>query len=104
MNLKEIKLYNRDRANLKLVKIDDNNKNPGMWRLEVDSEHNYILNHLRIIGKESAPNMNVENWEAIDPSGGPFIAVGDIYENKYKVEKFINATTLLISENEGNNY
>lgn len=100
--MKEIKLFNRDGANLRLVKMND--KNPGIWNLIVDKKHKYIFEYMRIIGKEGAKNMrNPSDWDAIDPSGGPFISLGSEFENKYKVVGFINATTLIISENEGNN-
>ena len=99
--MKKIKLFNRDGADLYLQKT--NNKNPGIWELKVDNEHEYVLKYMRIIGKEYAPNMNVENWEAIDPAGGPFISISDEFEGKYKVVGFVNSTTLIIAENEGNN-
>lgn len=95
--MKEIKLYNRDGAHLKLVKL--NEKNPGIWKLEVDKEHEYIFEHMRIVGKEHAPNMqNPNNWFAIDPSGGPYITLGTEFEGKYKVTGFINALTIIMDE------
>lgn len=71
--MKEIKLPNRDGADLKLVNTKDN-----IWKFEVDSEHEFVLTYLRIIGKEFASNMeDPNNWEALDPSGGPFLSIGD---------------------------
>jgi hypothetical protein len=89
----KIILYNRDRANLWLEKEDSD-----IWKLKVDQNHIYVLKYMRIIGY---PEI-----EAIDPSGGPFISVGDVLndiENRfYKVIEIINCTTLKLEEN-GNN-
>ena len=41
--MKEIKLYNRDGANLKLVSEDGN-----LWKFQVDDKHKYILEYCRI--------------------------------------------------------
>lgn len=98
--MKKIKLHNRDGAGLKLVKLDD--KNPGNWKLTVDKEHNYVLKYMRIIGKEYTIDMNPDNWEAVDPSGGPFISLGDKFED-YKLIKFITPTTFLMSNERNNN-
>lgn len=95
--MKEIKLYNRDGGDLRLVKLNEEN-----WKLEVDKEHDYVLKYMRIIGKEFASNMNPENWEAIDPAGGPFLSIGDILENKYEIIGFVNETTLIINERNNN--
>lgn len=94
-----INLYNRDRANLYLEKIND--ENPGLWKLRVDDKHNYVLEYIRVIGNVS--DGKVVDIEAIDPSGGPFISIGDEFEGKYKVVGFKDCSTLIISENERNN-
>ena len=47
---------------------------------------------MRIIGS------NPIEIEAVDPSGGPFISLGDEFEDKYKIIKIINPTTFWISE------
>lgn len=96
--MKEIKLHNRDGANLKLVRTDD----PTLWKLKVDRRHQYIFMYMRGIYKEGTKDFNCENLESIDPSGGPMISIGDIFENKYKVVGFKDFTTLIISEDEGN--
>lgn len=97
--MKEIKLYNRDGANLKLVQTED----PTLWELEVDKRHQYIFMYMRIILYQDAESINdSNNWMAIDPSGGPMITVGDIFENKYEVVGFKDSRTVIISENEGN--
>lgn len=92
----KIKLFNRDGADLWLEKIKEVEKGIGEWRLYVDQKHLYCLQFIRVIG--DYPN----DIEAIDPSGGPMIGLGDEFEGKYKIIKIINPTTFLISEN-GNN-
>ena len=90
----KIILYNRDRANLWLEKEDSD-----IWKLKVDQNHEYVLEYMRVIGY---PEI-----EAIDPSGGPFISVGDILEDNekrsYKIIEIINYTTLKLKEENGNN-
>ena len=90
----KIILYNRDRANLWLEK-----ENSDIWKLKVDQNHEYVLEYMRVIGY---PKI-----EAIDPSGGPFISVGDILKDNekrsYKIIEIINYTTLKLKEKNGNN-
>ena len=90
----KIILYNRDRANLWLEKEDSD-----IWKLKVDQNHAYVLEYMRVIGY---PKI-----EAIDPSGGPFISVGDILKDNekrsYKIIEIINYTTLKLKEENGNN-
>lgn len=100
---KRIKLHNRDGANLELVKISTRPDNSELWKLEVDDEHDYVLQYIRIIGKENTSIIESPNdWKAIDPSGGPFISIGSIIDNQYKVVGFLDATTLIL-RNEGDN-
>jgi hypothetical protein len=88
----KIKLYNRDGANLYLV--DTGLIEPYIYKcsLRVDSEHHYVLEYCRYI----LGNDNVV--EAIDPSGGPFIALGDEFENKYKIVKINSTNNIWVSE------
>lgn len=81
----KINLFNRDGANLWLE--------PKIWTLKVDDSHKYALEFMRLIGDKEI--------EAVDPSGGPFISVGDIL-GEYKVIKIINPTTFEM-EYYGNN-
>lgn len=81
----KINLFNRDGADLWLE--------PKTWTLKVDDSHKYALDFMRLIGDEEI--------EAVDPSGGPFISVGDIL-GEYKVTKIINPTTFEM-EYYGNN-
>lgn len=93
---KEIKLFNRDGANLKLVNTADD-----IWELKVDKKHEYVLRYIRIIFKEHSETLNPKNYLSVDPSGGPFITLGDIFE-EYKLVEFINSTTFIM-EYEGDN-
>ena len=92
----KINLFNRDGANLWL---EPEKENSDIWKLKVDNNHTYVLEYMRIIGY---PRI-----EAIDPSGGPFISIGDILsdtENRfYKVIEIINCTTLKLKKENGNN-
>lgn len=79
--MKEIKLFNREEADMRLIKSNKwwSNK----WKLEVDDRHEYCLQYCRLIYNEDSTTI-----QAIDPSGGPFISIGDIYEGKYKIVGF----------------
>ena len=66
--MKTIKLPNRYGLSILLEHIKDND-----WKLKIPSKNPY-----RIIG-------NKGNIQAVDPPGGPFIAVGDKIENKIVV-------------------
>lgn len=91
--MNKIKLFNRDGANLWLEEIKEIEPNISEWKLKVDSKHDYCLKYLRIIGNYP------KEIEAVDPSGGPMISLGDEFENKYKIISIINPTTFLISYN-----
>ena len=93
----KIKLFNRDGADLWLEKIKEVEKGIGEWRLYVDQKHLYCLQFIRVIG--NYPN----DIEAVDPSGGPMINIGDEFQSKYKIVKIINATTFWISERDNCN-
>ena len=92
----KIKLFNRDGADMWIEKGRKIDSNIFEWTLKVDKQHNYCLEYIRMIG-----NYPLE-IDAVDPSGGPFISVGDEFENKYKIIKIINCTTFLISERNNN--
>lgn len=95
--MKEIKLFNRDGANLRIKKIKDIGSNISEWKLDVDKEHQYCLEYLRIIGNYP------KEIEAVDPSGGPMISLADEFEGKYKIIKIIGPTLFWISERNSNN-
>ena len=92
--MKEIKLYNRDGADLKLVQKHLKEIYPHIteWELQVDEKHKYVLEFCRYIGDKFLEP------EAIDPSGGPFISLGDEFENKYKIVKINGVKSLWLSE------
>ena len=81
----KIKLPNRDGANLYLEKIEDLENNLSKWSLKVDKKHDYCLHYLRVIGK------SLDEIEAIDPSGGPFMSINSLLEGENnKVYKIIS--------------
>ena len=89
----KIKLYNRDGADLYLVKtnkkVDDGTYE---WHLDVDKDHLYCLEYMQLIGK-------LPFIESIDPSGGPFISVGDTFNNgKYTVIQINGIKNIWIKE------
>ena len=92
----KINLFNRDGANLWL---EPEKENSDIWKLKVDNNHTYVLEYMRIIGY---PKI-----EAIDPSGGPFISIGDILKDNekryYKIIEIINCTTFKLKKENGNN-
>ena len=105
--MKEIKLFNRDGADLRLIQKYLKEIEPGIaeWELTVDSNHKYVLEFCRYIGQYQVEN-NKCNWdviEAIDPSGGPFLSLGDEFEGKYKIVKINSVKSILISERNNNN-
>ena len=97
--MKEIKLFNRDGADLKLVQKYLKEIEPHIteWELQVDEKHKYVLEFCRYIGD------NFLELEAIDPSGGPMINLGDEFEGKYKIVKIISTNSIWISERNSNN-
>jgi hypothetical protein len=108
--MKKIKLYNRDGADLWLKKCNKQiEPNVWMWYLDVDKKHEYILKYCRYIGD------NLLEPEAIDPSGGPMLSVGDEFEflslNEEevvvkmlgKIVKINSAKNIWISERDNNN-
>ena len=96
--MNKIKLYNRDGANLWLENTGEQAaENIAIWKLNVDSKHKYCLEYIRVIG-----NYPYE-IEAIDPSGGPMLSVGDLFENKYEIVKINSIKDIWISERNNNN-
>lgn len=90
--MNKIKLFNRDGADLWLEKIRDISEKSSEWRLYVDSKHLYCLNYMRIIGDYP------KKIDAVDPSGGPMIGLGDKFMDKYKIVNIINPTTFELWE------
>lgn len=91
--MKKIKLHNRDGADLWLKKCNKQiEPNIWMWYLDVDKKHEYIFDYCRYIGH------NLLEPEAIDPSGGPMLSLGDEFEGKYKIVKIVSVKNIWISE------
>lgn len=90
----KIKLYNRDGADLWL----EQEKDSDIWNLKVDDNHKWIFEFIRTIGYPER--------EAVDPSGGPYLALGnelkDTDDNKYTISKIINCTTFKLKKENGN--
>ena len=96
--MNKIKLYNRDGADLWLENTGEQAaENIAIWKLNVDSKHKYCLEYIRVIG-----NYPYE-IEAIDPSGGPMLSVGDVFENKYEIVKINSTNDIWIGERNNNN-
>ena len=94
----KIKLFNRDGADLYIEKSEQQvEPNIYVWNLKVDKKHKYCLEYMRCIGNYPS------DIEAVDPSGGPMINIGDEFQSKYKIVKIINATTFWISERDNCN-
>ena len=96
--MKEIKLFNRDGADLRLVQKHLKEIEPHIteWELQVDDKHKYVLEFCRYIGD------NFLEPEAIDPSGGPMINLEDEFEGKYKIVKINSVKSLWLSERNNN--
>ncbi len=101
----EIKLPNRDGANLWLEKISETEyPNIFIWELKIDDKHKYCLEYTRLGGDYKVSNNKVI-WsfiEFVDPSGGPMINLGDEFEGKYKIVKIIDYNKFMISERNNN--
>jgi len=105
--MKKIKLFNRDGADLKLVQKHLKEIGPHItkWELQVDKKHKYVLEFCRYIGefnKTKDGSIEFSNIEAIDPSGGPMISLGDEFEEKYKIVKINSVNNIWISERNNN--
>ena len=84
--MKEIKLYNRDGANLKLVSEDGN-----LWKFQVDDKHKYILEYCRIGYQNEDKEI-----EFIDPSGGPMLSCGQTISKDYVIDSIIDIDNQLM--------
>ena len=84
--MKEIKLYNRDGANLKLVSEDGN-----LWKFRVDDKHKYILEYCRIGYQNEDKEI-----EFVDPSGGPMLSCGQTISKDYVIDSIIDVDNQLM--------
>ena len=98
--MKEIKLFNRDGADLRLSFVEEIMPFISRWELTVDRKHDYVLHYCRMIC-EYDEKTKTTDWStiiSIDPSGGPFISLGDEFKNKYKIVKINGVKDIWISE------
>ena len=77
--MNEIKLFNRDGANLRLVSEDDL-----LWRFKVDIEHKYVLEHMRYGLEKDNKTICM-----LDPSGGPCMTIGTKIGKDYIIDAFV---------------
>ena len=84
--MKEIKLYNRDGADLKLVSEDGN-----LWKFQVDNKHKYILEYCRIGYQNEDKEI-----EFVDPSGGPMLSCDQTISKDYVIDSIINVDNQLM--------
>lgn len=84
--MKEIKLYNRDGADLKLVSEDGN-----LWKFQVDDKHKYILEYCRVGYQNEDKEI-----EFVDPSGGPMLSCGQTISKDYVIDSIINVDNQLM--------
>lgn len=84
--MKEIKLYNRDGANLKLVSEDGN-----LWKFQVDDKHKYVLEYCRVGYQNEDKEI-----EFVDPSGGPMLSCGQTISKDYVIDSIINVDNQLM--------
>ena len=84
--MKEIKLYNRDGADLKLVSEDGN-----LWKFQVDDKHKYILEYCRIGYQNEDKEI-----EFVDPSGGPMLSCDQTISKDYVIDSIIDVDNQLM--------
>jgi hypothetical protein len=77
--IQEIKLFNRDGADLRLVSEDGL-----LWRLKVDIEHKYILEYMRYGLEKDNRTICM-----IDPSGGPYMTIGTKIGQDFVIDAFV---------------
>lgn len=91
--MKEIKLNNRDGADLRLRQITEDSD---LYRLTVDDEHKYCLEYIGVSASCNSENK-VLHYHSIDPVGGPLLVAFDEIDN-YIIEEIINCNTLKLRE------
>ena len=84
--MKEIKLYNRDGADLKLVSEDGK-----IWKFQVDDKHKYILEYCRVGYQNEDKEI-----EFVDPSGGPMLSCGQSISKDYVIDSIIDVDNQLM--------
>lgn len=91
--MKQIKIYNRDGAHLWLEYLGPcySEEKASFWQLKVDDKHKYCLEYMRRIGE-------LTHIEAVDPSGGPFLSLGFVFNNEYKIIQILNTTLFILKK------
>ena len=84
--MKEIKLYNRDGADLKLVSEDGN-----LWKFQVDDKHKYVLEYCRVGYQNEDKEIDF-----VDPSGGPMLSCGQSISKDYVIDSIIDVDNQLM--------
>lgn len=102
--MSKIYLKNRDRAKLWLEQTDSD-----LWKLKVDPEHEYCIKYMRMGGDFEINSDHDVKWNKIamiDPSGGPYLEIGDKLKdelkNEYEIIEMLDATLLRLKPCEGN--
>lgn len=92
--MKEIKLYNRDGADLKLVSEDGK-----LWKFQVDDKHSWVLEYMRMGFENDNKTINF-----IDPSGGPMLSRGQRLNEHYIIQGFfeIDDKFMILTEKRSN--
>ena len=75
----EIKLFNRDGADLRLISDDEK-----LWKFKVDKKHAYVLEYMRYGIEKDNKTITM-----IDPSGGPYLTIGSKIGNDYIIDAFV---------------
>ena len=84
--MKEIKLFNRDGADLKLVSEDGK-----LWKFQVDDKHKYILEYCRVGYQKGDKEIDF-----VDPSGGPMLSCGQRISEDYVIDFIIDVDDQLM--------
>jgi hypothetical protein len=75
----EIKLFNRDGADLRLVSEDEK-----LWTFKVDKKHDYILEYMRYGLENDNKTINM-----MDPAGGPYLTIGTRIGKDFIIDAFL---------------
>ena len=77
--ISEIKLFNRDGADLRLVSEDGL-----LWKFKVDIKHKYVLEYMRYGLEKDNRTICM-----IDPSGGPYLTIGSKIGQDFVIDAFV---------------
>lgn len=77
--INEIKLFNRDGADLRLVSEDEQ-----LWQFQVDDKHKYVLEYMRMGLESDNKTINM-----MDPSGGPYLTIGSKIGKDFVIDAFV---------------